>query len=357
MWIYYILFLFIVIIASKDFIKIDPVINKAINVLLLLVLICFFGFRYNCDNDYNNYADIYSATPSLAKGAAAVVAYSVLVSVELGYTFVSAFFKMLSLSTQSIFIFSALLTFSIIYSVFKRNSLFPIISLLIYFAQFFSLPFIQMRFGIAMSLVLLASFYLFRGKKLKYWLLIILGASFQFCALGGIAVFLFYKIDWLKRPVLLWSTLLLSLFLMLLPLRGILIAIMSSVGIERYVRLYADAESASPISNVISAILLVPLIYYRNFFSKVLPETKILLSMGLSSIFVGSLVWQLGILNRFSMITATTFCLIIPSYLMLLQTRKERFVGYLLIILYSFLKFLPNMNFVTEYQTFFNQSF
>lgn len=320
---------------------------------LLVILICFFGFRYECDNDYSNYVGIYNNTPSLSKGVVEVVGYGIFVGVEIGYCLVSAGFKMAGLDAQSIFIFSAILTFVIIHQIFRKYSLYPGLAMLLYFSQFFSLPFIQMRFGIAMAVVLLACIHLFKGNKGKFWLLIICGTLFHTCALGGVAVFFFYRIDWEKRPVVLWSVLLGSLLIMALPMRSLLVTMMGSIGIEKYTKLYADTESASPFSVLVSVILVLPLIYFRKALRKSDVEVNQLLSMALSSIFVGCLVWQLGILNRFSMITAVSFCLIIPVYLLLLKSRTEKLIGFILIVSYCFFKFLPSINHVTDYQMFF----
>ncbi len=353
MWVYFFLFFLVILISAKDFIKMPVLTQNTLGIVLLLILISFFGFRYNCDNDYSNYIGIYESTPLLNEGIGLVLGYGVIVGVEVGYIFVSALFKQVSFNPQSIFIFSSIVTFCITYKVFKRYSVFPTISILIFFSQFFSLPFVQIRFGIAMAIVLLACFYLLKEQRLKYWLLIILATTFHISALGGAVVYFFYNVDWLKRKVLLWTVLTLSFFVMLLPLKNILVSIMGSIGIEKYSKLYADTDSANPISNIISLIILVPLILFDKQLSFKQVPVKILLSMALSSICVGSIVWQLGILNRFSMITAVSFCLIIPAYLLLLKTRKDLLVGCIFIVIYCFLKFLPSMNHVTSYQLFF----
>ncbi len=357
MWIYFFFFFLIVAISVKDFIKMPVLIQNTFGVTLLVILICFFGFRYNCDNDYTNYVGIYQDTPLLNEGIGLIFGYGVIVGVEVGYLFISSLFKQLSFNAQSIFIFSSIITFCITYKVFKRNSIFPTISILIFFSQFFSLPFVQMRFGIAMAIVLLACFYLSKEQKLKYWFLIILASSFHISALGGVAVFFFYKVNWLERKVLLWTVLTLSFFIMFLPLKNVLVSVMGNIGIEKYSKLYADTDSANPISNIVSLIILVPLIIFEKQLRFKQVPVKILLSMGLSSICVGSIVWQLGILNRFSMITAISFCLIIPAYLLLLKAKKDLLVGYIFIIVYCFLKFLPSMDHVTPYQLFFYHSY
>lgn len=320
---------------------------------LLFLLICFFGFRYECDNDYSNYVGIYNSTPSLSKGFVEVIGYGIFVGVEIGYCIVSAFFKMLGLGAQSIFIFSAIITFIIIHQVFQKQSTYPGLAMLIYFSQFFSLPFIQMRFGIAMAIVLLACFMLFKGHKIWFWLLIFFGALFHTCALGGVAVYFFYLINWEKKPVTLWCTIIGSLFLMAMPMRNVLVTLMGSIGIEKYTKLYADTESASPISVLVSVILILPLVIFRKQLKSRGVAVNDLLSMSLASVFVGCLVWQLGILNRFSMITAVSLCLIIPVYLLLLKNRRDKLIGFMLIVAYCFFKFLPSINHVTDYQLFF----
>lgn len=353
---YFLVFIFVTIVALRDFFKVPILYKDVLGYLSLLILIIFFGFRYDCDNDYNNYVGIYQSTPSLEKGITEVATYGLLVGVEIGYCIVSAWFIMIDMGPQSIFIFSAILTFSIIHHVFGKYSIYPGVAMLIYFSQFFSLPFIQMRYGIAMAFVLLACINLFKGSKLGFWCLIFCGTLFHISAIGGIAVFFFYFINWEKRPIALWTVLLGSLFIMLLPMRSILVSAMGSIGIDKYTKIYADTESASPVSTVVSVILLLPLVYFRKDLRAFNVQVNQLLSMGLSSVFIGCVVWQLGILNRFSMITASSFCLIIPAYLTLLKNRKDKLVGVMLLVIYCFFKFLPSINHVTEYKMFLTHS-
>lgn len=350
---YFLIFGFIAFISLIDFVAVSKESKLLCSWLGLIVLICFFGFRYDCDNDYNNYVGIYNNTPSLSDGVVGVVTYSFLVGVEVGYCLVSAFFKMVKLMPQSIFIFSAILTFVLMHKCFKRASLYPGLSMLLFFAQFFSLPFIQIRFGIAMGIVLLACLNLFNGKKLRFFLLLFFGCLFHISALGGILVYFFSLFDWKVRPDLLIGILILSISIMLLPIRSFLISLLGIVDIGKYSELYAETGSASPFSVFVTIILILPLIIFRKQLTSKQINVNPLLSMALASIFVGCLVWQLGILNRFSIITASVLCIIIPIYLTLLKRKIDKVIGVILIFGYCLLKFLPNLQHVFPYQTIF----
>ncbi|RZL68824.1 MAG: EpsG family protein [Pedobacter sp.] len=310
---YFAIFVFVVTFSFRDFLEISRENKAFVGYFSLITLICFFGFRFECDNDYDNYVGIFENTPSLSTGINSVLTYGLLVGVELGYCLVSAAFKTLSFSPQSIFIFSAAVTFILIHKCFSKLAIYPGTSMLLYFSQFFSLPFIQMRFGIAMAIVLLACYRLFVGKTVQYWLLILIGCLFHISALGGIAVFFFFIIKWDSKPRLILLVIFGSVFMMLLPMRNLLITSLGVVGIEKYSKLYEDTGSASPFSVLLNLIIILPLIFYRKAFAtkNIKININALLSMALASIFVGCIVWQLGILNRFSMISASVLCLII----------------------------------------------
>jgi hypothetical protein len=354
---YFLMLALIYIFSLSDLLKISKASKTLISLLSLFLLICFFSFRFECDNDYSNYVGIYNNTPSLSKGITNVVSYGFLAGVEIGYCLVSAIFKTLNFIPQSIFIFSAILTFTVVHYCFRSTSVYPGLSMLIFFTQFFSLPFIQIRFGIAMAIVLLACLSLFKGNKFSFFLLIILGCLFHISALGGLMVFFFNFIDWTKRPYLILFAIISSLIIMLMPIRSLLISSLSLIDIGKYSELYADTATASPVSVIVTLIIILPLIFFRNQLLKKDFNVNAMLSMALCSIFVGCLVWQLGILNRFSMISASVLCLIIPSYLLMLKYKRDKFIGLVVIFGYCFLKFIPNLQHVLPYQTFFYHTF
>jgi hypothetical protein len=343
--------------SVKDILKISIANKRVMDYILLIIIIFFCGLRLECDKDYNNYVSIYNATPLLKDGIKNIISFGILHGIEIGYLFVSAFFKTLGLAPQSIFIFSAIIMFCFLYKVFVKYTNFPAIALCIFFTHAFTLSFIQMRFGVATAIAFYACSLLPEKKEKQYFIFIILALSFHLSAMGSIAVFFFYKVDWMQKGHLIYFILFLSMVMVFLPLREILTVIMNSFGIDKYTRLYSEMESASSTSLLIMVFLVFPLIIFRRKLIKKNININFLLSMILAGIFVGSAVWQLGILSRFSIINTVAICLVIPAYLFLCEWNGTKIIGYFIIMAYCLFKFLPHLKYITAYNSFISNFF
>jgi hypothetical protein len=344
------MFLYAGFISVKNIFKLTVLNSKLLDYLLLMSLICFVGFRYYCDNDYTNYVTIYDAVPSIFN-VTGVLNWSFFHGVEFGYLLIGAFFKTLGLGYRSIFMFCSIVTFTFLYMAFKKLMKYPAIALFGFFTQYFTLPFVQMRFGTAAAISLYGLSFLSTGKKKQFWFFLLLALSFHISALGVIATYFFYKIDWLKKTHLIWIVLLVSCFVTLIPLRSILGPLMSNIGNGRYA-VYINAGNVELRSLLYNLILLFPLILFRKELNKRRVNVNFFLSMGLASIFVGALVWQISILGRFSIINSMVLCMILPLYLLLIKYPSDRIIGFYFIALYSLLKFIPSIRWVDNYNSF-----
>jgi hypothetical protein len=296
---------------------------------------------------------IYNATPTLWH-IKDIYLYSKGSGIELGYLLISSVFKTLNFNYQSIYIFSATITFCFLYVTMKKHTSYPAVALFVFFAQYFSLPFIQMRFGIALAIGLYACSLLYLGQKKKYWFFIILAALFHISALGLIVFFFFQRIKWTEESNLAFFILAIFLFLLIfLPMGSIWKFIMSRFSIEKY-RNYANTEPANLRSLLVIFLYTLPLIMLRRNFKSFEVDVNLFLSLTFGGLFIGVLVWRLGILNRFSMINTSIVCMIIPNYLLLFKYYSAKIVAFFVLFLFCCIKFIPNLQYITPYRSFIN---
>jgi hypothetical protein len=336
------------VVSLKDLLKIQSLNNKIFDCILLSILIIFVGFRYNCDNDYINYVGIYESTPTLFN-IKDIFSYSMTMGIEIGYLLVSSLLKTLNFGTQSIFVFSAIVTFCFLYAVAKRHTQYPAIALFTFFCQYFSLPFIQMRFGISLAIGLYGCSSLYLGRRKIFFVFIVLAASFHTSALGLFIFFIFNNIDWVKKSYLIYIILIICLFILLFVSFGkILGAIMTRLHIKKYIN-YVNSGIANPRALFVAFFSMYPFILFRNRLNKKSVDVNFFLTLGLGGLFVGSIVWQQGILSRFSMINTSVLFMIVPSYLLLFEKGHVRIIAYYILLLYCVLKFIPNLDHITSY--------
>jgi hypothetical protein len=218
------------------------------------------------------------------------------------------------------------------------------------------LPFTQIRFGIAAAISVYACSLLPTPQKNKYWFFIILASSFHLTALGCIVVYFFYKIDWMRRPKYIYIVLLISVLILFIPVGNILVKLINMFFIKRYSS-YAmryinhSEENVLWLSVISNIIIIMPLILYRKIFYNNHVNVNLFLSMALAGIFCGALVWNIGILYRFSAINTMILFMIIPSYIYLIKLSSAKILGYILLLTYCLLKYLNHMQYLSEYAT------
>ena len=96
----------------------------------------------------------------------------------------------------------------------------------------------------------------------------------------------------------------------------------------------------------------VPFIYYMDFFKKRIQYYDLLLLMAVMTILIGGIVREVPILNRFSLLLSTSYSVIVPSYLLLLK-RNSQLIGFILIVVFVILKFIPSLTHIDKYDSIF----
>lgn len=350
MYLYILLF---IILAGFSFIDLTNISILKKQYLLFIIgvgTILFFGGRFECDNDYNNYIYFYEQTPPLYE-----ITWSDFIKLYLGFQveplffFFSSFFKTLEFSGQAIILFYAFCTFSIIINFIKNTTQYPLTAFFLYTTCYFSLPFMQMRFGLSAACCLYA--FLNLENKSKYWKWQIIAILFHMTAIIGIGFYIFQKFNLsLKKSIIL---LILSFFFVFLPIRSLFTIIINSIGMSRYLN-YLNEDSISLSSCIMHIILFSPLIIFQNSLREYIYKFDLFLKMAVFAIILMAATTQLPILNRFSILFATSSCVSITFYFFLIRENRLNLVlTWILFITYAFLKFYPSLNHINPYQLYF----
>lgn len=350
MQLYFGIFILFALVSGIDILSVSNKSKRNILFFLIVVAIFFVGGRYWCDNDFENYVTFFEETPSIDKTSIYELFQLYLFwQVEFGYIFSCSFFKLLGLGYQSIFFLCAMLTFILVAKSFQRISVYPILSFFLFFTTLFTLPFVQMRFGVATACVCYALVQLDKQNKKGYWRWMVIGLLFHMTALIGFVIYWVYKIRLTRKRI--FILLICSFAFSLIPIKLIFINVLSILGFDRYLG-YASEESSGVVSLMFLLILLFPFIYYEPILRKKISHYHLLLVMGLSTLLIGCITREVPILNRFSLLLSISYCVIIPSYFILMKKNGTFFCSWILLIAYAFLKFLPSLNHIQNYQNF-----
>lgn len=344
------MFCFFALVSVVDISSISNKSKQEILILLTIVAVLFVGGRYWCDNDFQNYVVFFEETPSIDQtNISELFELYLFWQVELGYIFSCSFFKLLGLEYQSIFFFCAILTFVLVAKSFKIISVNPILSFFLFFTTLFTLPFVQMRFGVSTACLCYALVQLDNQNKKGYWKWMIIGLLFHLTALVGFVVYWVYKIPMSRRlSFILWAC---SFAFSLIPIKLLFVSIISLFGFGRYL-IYVDEGASHYMSLIFLMILLFPFIYYEPILRRKVKHYHLLLIMGLSTLLIGCITREIPILNRFSISLSISYCVIISSYFTLIKKNGTIFYCWILLVLYALFKFLPSLDHIQNYQNF-----
>ena len=343
------IFIIFGIISFKDLL-IQTSFNKFfLTAVVLICLMFFIGFRYNCDNDFLVYVTLFEIVP-VFPNINALFTMSLLQGHEIGFLFVESILKTLGFNYRSIFVFSAIITIIFLYKAFSRLVTYPVLSIFVFFSQYFIQMFLQIRFGIAMAIAMYACSFLSSKNRRIFWFLLFIAILFHFSALGVIFVYFLHKINWNNKKNI-FFLFLVCIIAVVLPMRKLLEKMLFIVGIERYQN-YITSGAMEIRSLIFNVVIILPLLIFHKSLCKKNIDLSIIYSMAFANIFIGALLWRLDILYRFSIINGSIFCIIIPSYFLLFKLPSVKVMGYYLFLLYCFLKFMPAMRYVSDYKMF-----
>ncbi|MGF1825812.1 EpsG family protein [Vibrio splendidus] len=206
--------------------------QKKINFIFLLLAVFICGGRYEVDPDYLAYYDIYQLVPRIQDYDFSLVLYDSIYG-EKGFLFLLTMIKTFGGTFYTAIFIIALLTYAIaMYSCNKVRD-YPSFSFLIYiFSTTAIFNFIQIRFGLALSLLMLSYIFIRDGKKVSCTIAMIAAISMHTYVLTAIPVYIFYKIKKdLNVVVLLFASLV--IFLLFTSLNELLLNKLNTLSLSR----------------------------------------------------------------------------------------------------------------------------
>lgn len=348
---YYCLFFIISLGVIVDIMPYSSKVKHFSFYLMVTSVICIVGGRYWCDDDYVNYVFFFNEVPSFGETNIFQL-YQLYLSwqVEFGYLLSCSILKALDLNYQSVFCLCSCLSMIPITSVCRELSFKPMLSFFLFFFMLFTLFFVQMRFGVATGCAFYAIVHLYKREEKRFWIWIVVAILFHTTALIGLLFPLISKFRITrKKGVFILGGAFLFLFI---PIRTLFVSVVSYTGLMRYME-YLDSPPSSWFSIIFLMIMLFPFIYWESIFRKKIKYYDMLALMGLCSVIMACMTRELPVLNRFYLLLSSSFCIILPSYLLLFK--KNIFTNLFLVfffLLFAFLKFYPSLSYITDYQFF-----
>lgn len=342
---YYLVWLFLCTAALFDFSSIPQKQKNYIAGFAVLVACLFCGLRGDVDNDYANYVGYWNNAPSLMDCTlGGFIVQIIRHRVEPGYIFTCAVLKTLGLNAQAIFLFCSILTFAIFYKIVKKISPMPNLSLLLFFSLFIMLPFMQIRFGVAIVCIFYGILCWREGMKKKSVTLIIVAALFHNLTWGCLLALPLLRLH-IRYLVCLAA---LSVLIPPFIIRAIVAAVFNALG--SYSGYLVGEENLSMLSIFFNIIIILPVIYLYKL-NKLNGTTLLLVKSYLLYIIVSLAVRDVSILARIGIVFSLSSCFIIPYYLRIMRQNSFHYLIFaLLIFAYCFLKYLPCLKFFEPYK-------
>ncbi|MCC2781431.1 EpsG family protein [Parabacteroides distasonis] len=351
--IYYFLFLWIAFLSSLDFFPLPQKIKMIGSSLLLLTVILFCGLRGDVDNDYSTYVGHWGTTPIWQEESVKSLFEKINGHLlEFGYVFICSLFKSIGLGYQSIFLFCSFLTFTLFYKSAKQFTSYPNFALFIFFSQFIMMPFMQIRYGVAMTCTLYAIVNWANGNRRKCVVYIILGILFHRLVWG--CLLLIWLLNASFRFVVFFM--LCALFIPFGTIEDIILGIFSISSFKHYMDYMDKGESANMLSILWYSILVYP--YLEKIWrerNRASVKEIVLLKMYLISLLAFYLASDYSILSRISGVFSLSICFILPAYYQMLKKDGLHLLVYFFCVsFYCFLKYLPCLKYFKDYTINYN---
>jgi hypothetical protein len=323
-----------------------------------MILILFAGLRFECDNDYATYADIYERAPGLVaifKGKASLND----VYGEYLFGFWCILLKTFNLPAYALFLSIAFFTFYTLCKVILRFSEYPFASLLLYVSMYFlASGFTQIRFGLATSLAWVGLFSLYENKLGRYFGYLVLASMFHISAL---IVFIVYFLRNFKlNTVRVYIIIAISVLISFLNLSNLIVSMIgSAISQFRYATYLEQSQLLSKTNNysiLLYSILTVVYWNCRHYYSEIHTRKmyEFLLRIALISLLSSAFLIQLYITSRIALLLQLVFVFIMP---MVLCLPRIRYYCYSILWLYATFRYAQfftvdtELRFIQEYQS------
>lgn len=319
---------------------------------LFLFFICFYlffilAFKGSVDPDYSNYQFLLENSPTFDDGLAGINAFSRDYGFEIGLTLLNTTLNSLGVGLYFFYSFFAFIAVLCIYKIsLKNNNSFLVFSLL-YVMSFIGL-WVQVRFGLACLLSLLASLIYFEGrKKLSFFLFLssLIFHNITFSLIIPVFIFLFFNKIGFRKDYILYVLMLFSVFLFFdLSWLLELVLIFFNTRYEAY--FFEDTGSVSSYYIRLCFFIAMLILIKKNLFD-IGGRDKFLLSMVVSSVLIFIFASQITIFYRLGVFLELGYIFFLNRYIYV--SKYNYIFGVFVIILMLFYRIHDSLGEVKPY--------
>ena len=300
-------------------------------------------FRFGSGMDYFGYMTYYSLNSETILDSIQYQSH-----LDIGYRALMGIFKTLHLNFEIFIMFTSFMVMLIFLKVIKEKSKFKLLSLLIFYAVYYSIYIDSaIRQGIAMSIFFIAFYkYMKEGKMLKYLLMIILASLFHSSALIMVIVPIIRKIyaRMFNNKILNIILLLSSLFLCLSSgFSNAAIQLGSVFGMDTDVYTVTDFNPMAIALRVIS-LLFVVILYKSNKKENISEFDK----LQIYTYFLGSILFisvaNIQILSRLLEYFTLLEVILIPNLIKGIRFKDTKVASFAFVIMLIGTIFMKDIN-------------
>ncbi len=303
----------------------------------VIFLILFSGLRgENVGFDYESYYDIFHSITEITTASNFLIEplFALLVTIVNSVGSFNHFLiiiAILSISIKGFFIY--------------RYSPYPLISILVYYVISFLINDMgQIRYGLAMSIVLLVFHELHRGKKLSVIILIFISILLHYSAVVVLPILLFYNYRFSNKQI--FFILSASILFYIIPFDRIIISTLSLLPIPHvqskidFYTFYSDTFGRNLGFNMSTVLRLSVLLVFVKYKESLAIKTKTV-NLFINVYLYGIVLYMMFNFNAEFAIRSSGYFkaldfIMIPSIVTLGRNKSDKLIIYCLIVIFSF---------------------
>lgn len=343
---YFGVFLILCVFGFLEITSIGSLYKRILFVCSILMLWFIIALRYETGGDWTTYTEVFRDIEPLEKvlsGEAPIYESSYM---EPAYKLMNVVVKSMGGNVQWIFLIIGTLNAFLLYQSLKKYSLYPILSVLIYFCSLsFSLDMIAMRQAVAVQFFFLSLVYV---HQRRFWpFLLLLTAAFLFhrsCILLFPLYWVLHKDFSLKQYNLIFFISAAIFFLQVRWMTGLLTVVADVIGGNNggIIKMYLSSETFSA-NRSLSVGVLINFLLYALFISRRrelqrLPYFSIFFNLFILNLVVFFVFYEfIEISNRYRFYFLLGSVVLLPYLISICKDRLLRLVAYAGIVGFSFL--------------------
>lgn len=316
-----------------------------IDYIILIIMICICGFRYEVGTDYNLYTNMYKYIQSFPR-------------VEFLFEFIIKLFNKYNFSVEFFFFFVSMITLSIIYISIKKNSQKPAESLFLFVCLgFFALQFNIMRQMLAAAIILYGTKYLVSRNLKKYFITVFIAGLIHTTSFIMLPFYFLSNIKFKRKTLLFAIVLMFATSLMYIPIMNFLTSNISIYSVYSNINDYTFNEAGIGtylliLFNLALAIVMIIKKYNLVFYEK---KNNIYINMFIFSFFFYFLSLKNTVMIRPGYYFSIYMIFLLPDLYRISSMKKNCKNSTLLVIIFMmyYILHLISFNEMLPYKTIF----